>query len=253
LRLTPEDRAVVAANPIRNVGFVLEEWSGSLRRWRITNYSDGARIGEWAVDVHQANRPYVGVIEFWQIRLGEQTFDRKITFDWESLTEEIRLYAFGGPFGGETEPSGYREPAPEYTLFKLPFPPQPQDLIEGGPIHRFRVADPPLDSDVEPEGREFYMCKEEGKGFRWYLERCDLRPRLWAQVLKVHRTRWRRQVVGYTLRLRESGLKVWASPQAVKSDGAGQKMLHTGAFVRLVLNLEANPARRVERILPLSM
>ncbi len=249
LGLTAEERAIVDAYAVRPVGFVLEQWSGSFSRWRIMNWDSG-RTTERTVDVHPTSRAYIGRIDFWEIQLGEGYESGKISFDWNRRTEEVRFYAFEGRFGAKILPDGELSPASESIFFKVPVPfasKGEQKLRETADISRSRTPDPPLDSEREPLGREFFMCKNEDRGFAWYLTRSDLRPKLVAGVLKVHKALWTRDVRGFTLRLQDTGLKIWVTPAAVEPDGAGRQTLHRGEYVNLVLDKQFE----VDRIWPL--
>jgi hypothetical protein len=64
----------------------------------------------------------------------------------------------------------------------------------------------------------------------------DLRLKLMGRVTRVHRTLWHRQLTGLTLRLDETGQRIWASPFVVEQDDEGRTLPMRGETVNLVLD-----------------
>ncbi len=96
-------------------------------------------------------------------------------------------------------------------------------------------------------GRDYYYCKDEGKGFWWELEIFDLRPSFSGRVERLRRTWWSREFRGAKLRLTEGNHPLWVEPGVFEPDDAGAVLPARGARVAVVFDADGE----VDRIWPM--
>jgi hypothetical protein len=212
LKLTPQELTELGNLEPRDGGFVLEIWGRSFMRRRIFRVRDSA--AERVQDLYPHDRTIAG---YHAENVPVHLWEKKPPVSFVLQGDEVMLFA------GKASimPDGTLHD-PGRVLFRFKFPLKTMQPFARrkwcAELERFFVHTEARGdgSYYRVPGQDLYECKEDGKGLSWTLIINDLRPQLTARITKVHKTLWKRELLGFTVQFDETGQKLWASAYAVE-------------------------------------